>query len=201
MRNSVGEPLCYVGIKRDVTERKRAQEALRRSEQELADFFDNAPIGLHWVGPDGTILRVNQSELDILGYSPEEYVGRNITEFHCDREAIEDILHRLSSGEVLHDYEARLRCKDGSIKNVRINSSVYREDAKFVHTRSFTHDITDRKLTEKRLALQYAVSKILSQSIDFVDGTHDILETVCESLGWQVGELWTTDYQSGVFGL
>ena len=198
MRNSLGEPLCYVGIKRDITERKRAEAALRQSQQELADFFDNAPIGLHWVGNDGTILRANQSELDLLGYSHDEYVGRNIRDFHCDLEVIEDILIRLANGEVLQDYEARLRCKDGSIRNVRINSSVYRENGTFVHTRCFTYDITDRKLTEKRLALQYAVSQILSRSIDFVDGTHDILQTVCESLGWQVGILWSVDYQAGV---
>jgi PAS domain S-box-containing protein len=198
MRNSLGEPLCYVGIKRDITERKRAEAALRQSQQELADFFDNAPIGLHWVGNDGTILRANQNELDLLGYSHDEYVGRNIRDFHCDQEVIEDILSRLANGEVLHDYEARLCCKDGSIRNVRINSSVYRENGTFIHTRCFTHDITDRKLTEKRLALQYAVSKILSRSIDFVDGTHEILQTVCESLGWQVGVLWSVDYQAGV---
>ena len=198
MRNSLGEPLCYVGIKRDITERKRAEAALHQSQQELADFFDNAPIGLHWVGDDGTILRANQSELDLLGYSHDEYVGRNIRDFHCDVEVIEDILNRLANGEVLQDYEARLRCKDGSIRNVRINSSVYRENGTFIHTRCFTYDITDRKLTEKRLALQYAVSKILSRSIDFVDGTHDILQTVCESLGWQVGILWSVDYQAGV---
>src|SRR5262245_16726214 len=78
MRNGLGEPVCYVGIKRDITERKRAEAALRQSEQELADFFNNAPIGLHWVGKDGTILRANQSELDLLGYSRDEYVGQNI---------------------------------------------------------------------------------------------------------------------------
>ena len=198
VRNGLGEPVCYVGIQRDITERKRAEAALRRSEQELADFFDTAPIGLHWLANDGTILRVNQSELDLLGYSRDEYVGRNVREFHCDQEVIDDILNRLANGEVLHDYEVRLRCKDGSIRNVRINSSVYRDNERFVHTRCFTHDITDRKLIEKRLALQYAVSKIVSRSIDFVDGTHEILQTVCESLGWQVGVLWTVDYQAGV---
>ena len=198
MRNSVGEPLCYVGIKRDITERKVADALLRRSEQELADFFDNAPIGMHWVGPDGVILRVNQSELDMLGYSREEFVGRNIAEFHCDQEVVQDILNRLAAGEVLEDYEARLRCKDGTVKTIRIAGNVYREDGKFVHTRCFTYDITDRKLTEKRLALQYAVSRILARSIDFLEGTHEILETVCESLGWQVGLLWSTDYQDNV---
>ena len=59
-------------------ERKHAEEALQRSEAELTDFFENAAIGLHWVGPDGTILRVNQAELDMLGFTREEYVGHNI---------------------------------------------------------------------------------------------------------------------------
>lgn len=198
MRNSLGEPLCYVGIKRDITARKKAEAALRRRELELADFFDNAPIGLHWVGPDGTILRVNQSELDMLGYTHDEFVGRNIADFHSDSEEVQDMLNRLAAGEVLEDYEARLRCKNGTIKTVRMTANVYREDGKFVHTRCFTHDITDRKLTEKRLTLQYAVSRILAKSIDFLEGTHDILQTVCEGLGWQVGLLWSIDYQDEV---
>src|SRR5581483_12077516 len=94
--------------------RREASEALRRSEKELADFFVNATIGLHWVGPDGTILRVNQAELDLLGYSRDEYLGHNIAEFHDDQATIEDILCKLAAGETLRDCEARLRCKDGS---------------------------------------------------------------------------------------
>ena len=58
---------------------------------------------------------------------------------------MEDILSRLQAGEALSDYSARLRCKDGSIKHVRINSSVFREQGKFVHTRCFTRDITNRQ--------------------------------------------------------
>src|SRR5262249_50757284 len=46
-------------------ERKPAEDELRHSEQELADFFENAAVGLHWVGPDGVILRVNRAELDM----------------------------------------------------------------------------------------------------------------------------------------
>ncbi|MBA3257648.1 MAG: PAS domain S-box protein, partial [Pyrinomonadaceae bacterium] len=175
-RDGSGDPICYVGIKRNVTERKRAEEALRRSEAELTDFFENAAIGLHWVNSDGTVLRANQAELDLLGYSREEYVGRNIAEFHVDQEAIEDILSRLQAGEVLSDYDARLRCKDGAIKQVRINSSVFREQGRFVHTRCFTRDITDRRQTERRLALQYAVTRILSESADFIESARRILQ-------------------------
>ena len=56
-------------------------QALRGSEAALRDFVETATIGLHWVGADGTILWANQAELDLLGYTREEYIGRNIMRF------------------------------------------------------------------------------------------------------------------------
>jgi len=126
-------------------------DELRRRERELADFIENASVGLHWVGADGTILWANQAELDLLGYTREEYVGRMITEFHADEDVIKDILRRLMNRETLHDYEARLRCKDGSVRHVLINSNVMWEEDRFVHTRCFTRDITERKRAEEEL--------------------------------------------------
>jgi PAS domain-containing protein len=63
-----GSLRAIVGVSMDITGRKLAEERLRRSEQQLADFFENATVGLHWVGPDGTILRTNRAELHLLGY-------------------------------------------------------------------------------------------------------------------------------------
>ena len=104
------------GSKRDITKRKQAEQALQRSEAELTDFFERcrgrSPLG--W--PDGIIMRVNQAELDMLGYTRDEYVGRHIAEFRVDLNVIEDILTRLDAGEVLQNYEARLRCKDRGTK-------------------------------------------------------------------------------------
>src|SRR5580658_10318979 len=57
-----------------------ADTALTR--RELADFFEHAPISLHWAGPDGRILKTNEAELALLGYSREEYVGREAAAFH-----------------------------------------------------------------------------------------------------------------------
>ena len=198
MRNSSGDPLCYVGIKRNITERKRAEQALRRSETELADFFENAAIGLHWIASDGTVVRVNQAELDLLGYTREEYIGHHIAEFHVEEDVVLDILRRLKAGEVISDYQARLRCKDGSLKHVQINSSVLWEDGNFIHTRCFTRDITDRKRSERRLALQYAVTKILAESTDFFESAKKILQMVCESLEWELGALWKVDTETQV---
>ena len=126
----------------------------KTEERLLADFFENAAVGLHWVGPDGTIIRANRAELELLGYAKEEYIGRNIAEFHADPPVIEDILQKLSCGDTLHNYEARLRCKNGSIRNVLISSNVLWEDGKFVHTRCFTRDITELKRIRKRRSMR-----------------------------------------------
>ncbi|HEX2199194.1 MAG TPA: PAS domain S-box protein [Burkholderiales bacterium] len=108
-----------------------------------ADFFDNAAIPLHWVDPDGTILRANRAELEMLGYVASEYVGRNIREFHADASAISDILERLGAGETLREYPARMRCKDGTLRDVRITSNVHWRDGRFLHTRCYTRDASD----------------------------------------------------------
>ncbi|HYJ87608.1 MAG TPA: PAS domain S-box protein [Pyrinomonadaceae bacterium] len=149
MRNDAGELLCYVGIKRDITSRKQTEAALQRNEAQLTDFFENSAVAMHWVGPDGTVIRVNQAELDMLGYERGEYEGHHIAEFHVDPGVIHDILKRLQAGEVLKNYEAQLRCKDGSIKDARINSSAYFENETFIHTRCFTHDNTERKRAQR----------------------------------------------------
>jgi len=78
----------------------------------------------------------------MLGYQPNEFVGKHIADFHADDEVIGDMLARLSRGETLREFQARLICSDGSIRHVLINSNVYREDGRFVHTRCFTRDIT-----------------------------------------------------------
>jgi PAS domain S-box-containing protein len=150
-REPKGEPSLLLTIE-DVTARKRAEAALKESEQQLSDFFENGAVGLHWVGPDGTILRANRAELDLLGYTRGEYVGRRISEFHADRPVVEDILHRLTRGETLSAYPAQMRCKDGSIKHVLIDSNVlWGKNGEFIHTRCFTRDVTERVRAEEAL--------------------------------------------------
>jgi len=62
------------------------------------------------------------------------------------------MLNRLANKETLRDYEARLRGKDAGIRYVLINSNVLWEDGQFIHSYSFTRDITDRKLAEEERA-------------------------------------------------
>jgi PAS domain S-box-containing protein len=138
------------------TELKRREQA----EAQLNDFFENAILGLHIVGPDGTILRANRAELELLGYSEEEYVGHNISEFHADAPVINDILECLSSGKAIHGYPSRLKCKDGSIKHVLIYSNVNFADGNFINTRCITRDITEQvKAEEARKAAESELLK------------------------------------------
>jgi PAS domain S-box-containing protein len=151
VRNKEGHLLGASIISRDITQRKKAEAELQSKQRELEDFFENAEVSLHWVGPDGKIIWANRAEMESLGYEPHEYIGRHIREFHADSETIKDILRRLSCNEKLHGYEARLKCKDGSLKHVLISSSVLWENGRFVHTRCFTIDVTERKLAEEAL--------------------------------------------------
>jgi PAS domain S-box-containing protein len=143
----------------EVKRREQVERELRRREEELRDFIENGIEGMHRVGPDGTILFANNAELELLGYTREEYLGRQIREFHVDEPVIDALLQRLARGEAARDYEARLRCKDGSIKHVLINSNVYFRDGEFVHTRCFTRDITDRKRIEEAARRAEAVAQ------------------------------------------
>jgi PAS domain S-box-containing protein len=139
---STGGEVAYQG---------NSEAAVLRSDTSLRNFVETATVALHSVGPDGIILWANQAELDLLGYARDEYIGQHIAKFHTDERTISDILARLLRCEALHEYEARLSCKNGSIRDVLINSSALFDDGKFVHTRCFTRDITGQKRTEAQL--------------------------------------------------
>jgi PAS domain S-box-containing protein len=153
------------------------QPVVTRTEQDLLDFVDTAAIGLHWVAADGTILWANPADHELLGYSAEEYIGKNIVEFHADEHVIADILRRLSAGERLKDYTARLRCKDGSTREVLITSSVrFDEERTFVHTRCFTVDVTEKRREEERRRFLVEAGALLSSSLDYVPTLKRIVE-------------------------
>lgn len=147
--------------------------ALRHRERELSDFFENATVAIHWISADGTILKANKAALDLLGYSSDELIGRNIAEFHVERPAIESLMSQLMNGNAVEQAAAQVRRKDGTFRDVQISAGAYFESGHFVHARCFIVDVTEAKLAERdrgRLAaiVEDSDDAIISKTLDGV---------------------------------
>jgi PAS domain S-box-containing protein len=146
-----GITIGFIAHVNDITDKKQTEEELKKKTQQLQDYLDNATIGLHWVNADGIIIWANAAEMNLLGYEADEYIGRPVTDFHEDKETIKEVLRRLHEKEKINKFESILICKDGSRKNVLINTSVLWENDRFVHTRCFTVDITEKRQAQELL--------------------------------------------------
>jgi len=103
-------------------------------------FVFNSSIGIHAVSAEGIILYANLFELEMLGYTEDEYVGHHVCEFQLDKLCLDDMMTRLGRFENLNNYPARVRAKQG-IKYMLYNSSVYEVDGTFMHTRCYASEI------------------------------------------------------------
>ncbi|WMT92514.1 PAS domain S-box protein [Pelagibacterium sp. H642] len=190
LKGPKGEIQGAINCFQDISSQKVMEEELRHKNADLEDFFENSAIALHIVGRDGIILRANKAELELLGYTAQEYIGRHIAEFHADAEVIGNILSRLGRGERLDRYPARLRAKDDSIRHVLITSNSRLEDGEFVNTRCFTTDVTNlheaeagRRESEERLAATYEAATIGIAEADASGRLLRVNDALCRMLG------------------
>jgi PAS domain S-box-containing protein len=138
-------------LERELQRRKLLETRVAEREMELADFLENSVVGLHKIGADGSIIWANRAELDLLGYAAEEYIGRPIADFVVQPGQAADMLQRATAGEAFRDEHVQLRCKDGSTKDVVINSNPLLIDGKFICTRSSMRDVTAQWTIEGHL--------------------------------------------------
>jgi len=130
---------------------------------ELADFFQNAPIALHWLSYTGLILWANNYEMLSLGYSSEEYIGHSITEFLMPGEEahLQEIFTELVAGRTIRDRSFRFRAKNQNTTYLTVDSNVFfNADGSFRHTRCFLRNDTDRKVREHVLLESNRIMKI-----------------------------------------
>lgn len=151
--DELDEPARGIGTVQDVTERRMAEDLLRRSSDEIHDLYNNAPCGYHSVDQDGIIVRMNYTELSWLGYSSVEIVGRKkLTDILTpeSRKAFEERFSDFKTEGVVHDVEMDMVRKDGSILPVLLSSSTVRDrDGNYVMSRSTVYDITARRRAEE----------------------------------------------------
>jgi PAS domain S-box-containing protein len=160
-------------------------EIKKESELELMDFLNKAPIAMHWLSGTGHVLWANQTELNVLGYTAEEYIGQPIMKFCPDEEKLVlEIFKTLGSGNTIADVPVRFRTKDGKIKDLLIDSNVnWNADGSFKHTRCFIRDDTQRKIREARLEEQARKDSEIAEAKDiFVRKTFHELLTPCHLL-------------------
>ena len=115
---------------RDITERKRAEEELRESEERLRATFEQAAVGIAHVGLQGHWLRVNQKLCDIVGYTREELAERTFQDITHpdDLEADLAFVRQLLAGHIsTYSMEKRYFHKDGSIVWIELTVSLVRE--------------------------------------------------------------------------
>ena len=106
------------------------------------EFLNNSSIGIHAVSPEGIIIYANECELEVLGYTKDEYVGHHVSEFQIDKGCLSDMMERLGRFEKLKNYPAKVQGKDG-LKYIIYNSSVYEEDGEFKHTRCYGTEVLE----------------------------------------------------------
>jgi PAS domain S-box-containing protein len=172
--NAEGKLSAVLAVGHDVTERKLAEDALRRSEHHLSEFFNLAPVGLIWLSASGTILRANQAQLEMLGYSAEEFVGHSFLDLVVEPMEGRELLARLARKEVVRNLQMIRRRRDGSIRHVLVDAiSLWRDD-EFQYSSIFLRDITERlNLESEVLRISEREQRRIAQ--DLHDGLGQLL--------------------------
>ena len=120
MRDPEGRPIRLIGSSIDITDHRRAQEALRESEGRFRGTFENAAVGIAQKDADGRFLRVNETYCEIVGYSREELLQRTFQEItHPDDLAAElDQYGPLMRGEIAQLLAGEARTPQGRLADL-----------------------------------------------------------------------------------
>jgi two-component system sensor histidine kinase/response regulator len=176
MTGADGKPIGFVGVSRDITARRQAQEALRESEERYRNLFENANDAIVTFTLDGIVTSVNRGLEAMLGWSREELIGQHYSKFVTPASVAlgQERTRRFLAGERLPSiFEGEQVRKDGRIVPVEIRTRAIRDKAgKPVGFQGTYRDISTRK------ALEHQRTEFLAML------THDIRNPLGVILGY-----------------
>ena len=156
IRNSRGAPENLVVVNRDVTERRRSAEALRRSEASFRSVVEDAPYGIYRARLSGELVLVNSALEKMLGYaSQEELLRTNLaSSIYRYSHEHEKLNHVLLQQQSFKDLEVEWKRKDGAPITVRCSGCPIRDETGAVaYVEVFAEDVTERRTLERQLRM------------------------------------------------
>jgi len=154
VKDASGRMTGIVLCLKDVTEQKKAEQALRANEQQLRHIYDNSPVMMHSMDEGGVLASVNKRWLEGMGYASEEAVGRPVETFmtpESARRARSEVMPRLwRQGRVRNVPYQDVR-KDGSVIDVLVDAEVTTDPSGRRISLSVVRNITRQKEAERKL--------------------------------------------------
>ncbi|HAX80259.1 MAG TPA: hypothetical protein DCY88_31595 [Cyanobacteria bacterium UBA11372] len=200
-----GQVLGYIGTVTDITYRVESEQALRRNAAEIHDLYNNAPCGYQSLDGDGRFIRVNDTELKLLGYTRDELIGKRFTDLltHHSKQIFRKIFPRFKQRGWVQDLELELVCKDGKIVPVSLSGTSVKDDGdNFLMTRSTIFDITERKRAEaalresqERFRSAFEYSAIGMALVSPQGHWLQVNPALCEIVGYLESELLKLSFQ------
>jgi PAS domain S-box-containing protein len=155
---AIGEDFLFQCIALDITQRKRAEEALRESEERFRKIFEEGPLGIATSGPDFRFTRVNQAFCQMTGFSEKELLAMTFRDLTLAQHLRPDIaaLRQLAAGEIpLYNTEKQYRRKTGEVMwGAAAVAALRHADGEFRAYLTMIEDITDSKIAEAMLAAE-----------------------------------------------
>lgn len=183
------------------SEQERMLEALRVSEERYRVVTDAASDAIISIDENSVIQFANRATENIFGYTVAELSGERITMLMPDylRHVHETGIKRYLETGKRHLAWERIEVsglrKSGKEFPLEISFGEFSRDGKRFFT-GVIRDVTERKRAERYLAAQHAATSVLAESATLPNAAPKILQTVCESLGWEIGALWIVDHQA-----
>ena len=155
IRDTKGEIVACLEVTRIITERKRAEQALRQERDRAQKYLDIAGVMFVAIDTDGIVTLINQKGCEVLGYTQEEIVGRNWFDLFLPeaiKEELKNVSARIFSGDNELDeyYENPILTKDGEERIITWHNIILKEDdGKIIGVLSSGEDVTSRRHAEE----------------------------------------------------